>query len=331
MLHQTKRNTLIRLPRLSLLLALAAGITILLQLLVTLLRGEPLCLNQGCEIVEQSTRIASYYFNLAGLLFFLTVFFCLRRAREGSRPGALLAQSLLLTAMGIEAVLIGYQLIITKTFCSYCLFIFLFVLLLNLAVGLRHFSQSLLLFLSVTAAFILLEYKQPHAPSANYTEGVYGTRSGDATKPHLYLFFSSNCPHCEEIISILEDFPDLSISFNPVNIVEEFDVPRLEQRKAYSTAVNRQFLEVLDIHAVPVLLVRSNASLALYQGKDEINSIIAALSNSAERENEPASSQWPASRPTSIPGLPDANDSCSVEAGCKGAGSGSSLPKSVSP
>ena len=64
--------------RLASFLALAAALLTAAQSAFILLRGDAFCLNEGCRVVEDLTRVPPLAVNLAGLVFFLTLFFGLR-------------------------------------------------------------------------------------------------------------------------------------------------------------------------------------------------------------------------------------------------------------
>jgi hypothetical protein len=54
-------------------LALLGALGSAVQSAMLLARGEALCFNEGCRIVESLTRVSPLYINLAGLGFFLAV------------------------------------------------------------------------------------------------------------------------------------------------------------------------------------------------------------------------------------------------------------------
>ena len=62
-------------------IALLAGLLTAAQSGFILLRGDSFCLNDGCRVVEELTRVPPLVVNLAGLLFFLTVL-----AARGPQP-----------------------------------------------------------------------------------------------------------------------------------------------------------------------------------------------------------------------------------------------------
>ena len=70
-------------------IALLAGLLTAAQSGFILLRGDSFCLNDGCRVVEELTRVPPLVVNLAGLLFFLTVLAGLRAARDPPRVSRL--------------------------------------------------------------------------------------------------------------------------------------------------------------------------------------------------------------------------------------------------
>ena len=53
--------------------ALLASLLVAVQIAILLLGKEGLCLSQGCQVVDQLTRVSPLLFNIAGLLYFQVV------------------------------------------------------------------------------------------------------------------------------------------------------------------------------------------------------------------------------------------------------------------
>ena len=113
-------------------LALSASLIIIGQIVFILANGSAVCPNSGCELVEQLTALSPLYFNLLGLLFFQIVYWSLRFSKNRPLNDFDFSGLLLLAGLAVEGVLLAYQLFVARVVCSYCLLIFLFVIILNL-------------------------------------------------------------------------------------------------------------------------------------------------------------------------------------------------------
>ena len=162
--------------RLASFLALAAALLTAAQSAFILLRGDAFCLNEGCRVVEDLTRVPPLAVNLAGLVFFLTLFFGLRASGSLWRRLPRFVAPLLLAGLAVEGVLFGFQLFVAGAFCSYCLAVLGAVVALNLLLGLRQAAHGLLLFLAALLAFASLEVQRPGQGGAALKDGVFASR-----------------------------------------------------------------------------------------------------------------------------------------------------------
>lgn len=296
--------------------ALFSSIIVLVQIGIILIQGDPLCLNQGCEIVEQLNKVPPLYFNLAGFVFFLIIFLGVRMTKRGSTPARALVLVLLTAGMGAEAVLVSFQHLIARTFCSYCLIICAFVVLLNVLAGWRQALRGLVIFCAVGAAFFSLEFRTSAEQTLSYQDGILATRQGTQTEPQIHLFFSSTCSHCENIIKLLAPQKSLTVAFHPIDSVEAVDVPGIEKSATYSIAANRNFLASLGINEVPVLLLKEKDQYTVLKGKHTIQQQIDKLiTPQQEEESRGKQDISPTSSMNTDPGM--SNDGCSVEEDCE--------------
>ena len=95
--------------RLASFLALAAALLTAAQSAFILLRGDAFCLNEGCRVVEDLTRVPPLAVNLAGLVFFLTLFVGLRASGSLWRRLPRFVAPLLLAGLAVEGVFIGVR------------------------------------------------------------------------------------------------------------------------------------------------------------------------------------------------------------------------------
>ncbi|WP_028580710.1 hypothetical protein [Desulfogranum japonicum] len=287
---------------------------ILAQIGIILYAGNPLCLNQGCEIVEQLTLVPPLYINAAGIIYLQMLFWVLRSSRRVADPAHRLYQLLLLAGIAAEGVLISFQYLIANTFCSYCLVIFSCIVLLNLFTGIQQFFKAAVLFCTILITFSSLQFKQP-AAAGSLTEGIFASREGSQTSPQLQLFFSAHCEHCENIIDQLADLPSLSVTFHPIDTISNFRLSQSQIFSKYSTAANRQILTTLGIKEVPVLFIQEEGSLQVLHGEQKIREKLLQLSDTGgDDEAEPKDTM---EQPEETTGTSSVNDGCSVDEPCE--------------
>jgi len=300
-------------------LALIASALIATQIGYSFYAGDPFCMNEGCEIVEHLTTIPPLYFNGAGLFFFLTLYIAVKLANSGSRAMRYFVLTLLTAAMGAEGILIGFQYLIAQAWCSYCLIIFSFIALLNLIAGGAQFFRGAAVFLVVTAAFFSLNFgASPHGDTRSFKDGVLTTRIGDANTPEMYLFFSSACSHCENVIDTLALEPGLTVHFNPIDEVTELEIDNREPLQDYLPGANTAFLKTFGITKVPTLLLVSENKYQIISGEYAIMDEIDRLTGQQEVQSSTGadfSSQSSAVSP--LQGLSEDGCSTGLEVGCE--------------
>ncbi len=255
--------------------ALLGSAITLVQVVLLASERQAICLNDGCRVVDSLTTIPPIFFNIGGFVFFQTVFWGYWIA--GRDPGRRrLVNVVLLAALAAEGVLVAFQHYVAQTFCSYCLIILAFVLLLNILAGLRHLVAAGLVFAAVLAAFASLQFSGGGLdPLADLDSGSYGVLDGGGDEGgKKYLFFSSNCKYCEEIIEDLDAEGPCAIRFNPIDEIDAFGLAEAERRQSYSPRINRAALDHFGIEQIPVLLVRSPQSLELYTGAGSIRAYL---------------------------------------------------------
>ena len=240
------------------------------QTVLIYLDGSGICLNEGCEIVDSLTRIAPIYFNIFGFFFFLVVSFGLIRARKGSDIWKRFVSLLLLAALAAEGVLFSFQLFITQTYCSYCLIILALVFICNLFLGLRQLFKGVVIFTTIFVIMASLNFNANQNPKTSLDDGTlarFGTATADR---QLYLFFSSSCPYCENVIEALKKNNQCAISFNPIDTIDSFSFPGAIMSGTYNPGINRVYLENLGIRGVPVFLEKRPDSLRVLRGESAI-------------------------------------------------------------
>jgi hypothetical protein len=253
--------------------SLLAGALIALQIVLIVARGEAFCFNEGCRVVEKLTIIPPLYINLAGLLYFIILFIVSRRSRGLGQNGLDLTAWLLLLGLAAESVQLSYQLFAIRTFCSYCLGIFSIIVVLNLLYGWRQIRVGIPVFGAVIAAFAAFNFSPASLlalRSETFASGTYAIRKCAVPAKQLYLFFSSDCPHCQKVLSVLENCNSCEFHFNPIDQPRPLVFPELEYTPSYSPALNRVILSMLDITTIPVLLVKNQDGLTFIKGEGNI-------------------------------------------------------------
>jgi len=260
-------------------IAFAGAVLTGLQALAVLLRGEEVCLNEGCRVVGGLTTVPPLAMSLAGAGWFLVVGLLLRSAARRAPSGMNWGMLLLLAGMAAEGALVGYQLLVAKTFCAYCLAVFALVLAMNLAAGWGQalaaggvFAAVLLVF--GTLRFGLFLHAPPGKPAIH--EGTFAVRRCANPVKELHLVFSSSCPHCEAVIAALEACTSCDFHFNPVDRIDSLALEGIERTPAYDPEVNRALLSLLGIDEVPVLIAAGPEGFSVISGEQRILAYVRA-------------------------------------------------------
>lgn len=242
------------------------------QLATIIIKGEAFCLNQGCEIIESLTLVPPLYFNLAGFLFFLTVFMASWWEQNQSQPGFDWLRLLLLSGLAAEGVLVSYQLFVVQTLCSYCLIIFGLIVLLNTIYGRKQLLLGIPIFLAVLISFGSLNFgsAQIMLQSPSLEAGTFAVKGQGGQTQQLYLFFSSDCTHCQNVLAAIEGDNNCELNFNPIDEIDSLEVPDLKYSTSYNPAINRLLLSLFKIKTIPVLLAKQEPDFSLIKGEDAI-------------------------------------------------------------
>lgn len=300
----------------TLVLSLLASLLTAIQVLLLVLHGDGLCFNEGCKIVDGLTTVPPLVFNLMGLLYFQTIFWGLLLDRKYPGWPLKTVKVLLLAGMASEGVLVSFQLFVTEAFCSYCLVVFALIVLLNLFFGQKQLASGTAIFAVVLLAFSSLQFKTAEsAESMTLDRGTFAVRPSGQSGPQLYLFFSSTCQHCENIIETLKTRTSCTVRFQPIDEIRSLDFPGLELAPAYSAAANRSFLTSLGIEEIPVLAAKDAGGIRILKGEQPIRDYL----DQNCVANGPASSNATSAAPSGGNGfLPQAvqDDACSVSQDC---------------
>lgn len=308
-----RKNTVLQLGQF---VALVASLLVAGQIGYIVYQGAPLCLNDGCKVVEKLTRVSPLIINGVGLFFFQVVYWGLHAARGDQRRVPSFIKNVLLAGLAAEGVLVAFQYLVAQTVCFYCVGIFLFMVLLNLLLGIRQILAGILIFAAASLSFAGLDVNTSTPGRQAFTAGVFAQRQGVLTSPEHYLFYSAVCPHCEKVIAALKTNTVATVSFNPVDKVTGVDLPRVIYRSTYSFAANKALLSALGINEVPVLMTKTPEGMVIRQGEA---TILAYLATPAISHAEKVSGQQ-----SNLPDISDGSDACQVSSDCSGTSSGQS-------
>lgn len=253
-------------------ISFAASIMIGIQILIIIFRGEAACLNQGCKVVENLITIPPLYFNLVGFFYFQTVCWLFFLARRKDNLLIDLSRLFLLTGAAAEGLLIAYQIYVAEALCTYCLILFVIVLLLNALAGWKQFVAGI----SILSGIIIISSMLSYGPTAllskqqTINSGTYGTRTCVNPKKELYLFFSADCPHCKNVIQALEGCSSCNFHFNPIEKLDNFDLKGTKRAASYDPELNKLLLKLLGIDSIPVLLEKNQSGFSIIKGEKQI-------------------------------------------------------------
>jgi len=178
--------------------------------------------------------------------------------------------------MTVEGVLFSYQIYAAQIFCVYCLLIFGFVVVMNILAGRVQVLQGAAVFFGANLIFAQLGFGPALLLARNQglDSGTYAVRSCAKPIKTMYLIFSSNCPHCQEVIKALDRCDSCDFHFNPIDILQKSVLPDLKPTPSYYPEANRLILAMLGINEVPVLLVRNSDGFSFIKGEGNIISYI---------------------------------------------------------
>ncbi len=299
--------------RLATFLALIAALLTAAQSGFILLRGDAFCLNEGCRVVEDLTRVPPLVVNLAGLVFFLALIFGLRASGSLRRRLPRFVAPLLLAGLAVEGVLFGFQLFVAEAFCSYCLAVLGAVVALNLLLGARQAAHGLLFFLAALLAFSSLELERPGQGGAALKDGIFASRTGTAADSEHHLFYSSTCAHCERVIGSLRTSSGATVLFHPIDRVQGLDLPGAQLRGDYDADANRALLTGLGLDEIPVLITKTADGFTILRGETAISARLGQPATPAAASGQSSVSTTPV-----IPGLPPTTqgEGCQVDTDC---------------
>ena len=287
-----------------------------LQAVFIVIGREGLCLNEGCKIVDSFPKLPPLYFNIAGCIYFLTLFWCFLKGRRGSEYWHQFAKLLLLAGIASEAVLLFFQYSIVAAFCSYCLIVFSFILLLNILSGLRQVFASMVIFTAVFAILLSLELRAVSSSDMSLDAGSYAQIGEESKHSAHYLFFSESCAHCENVIATIDETNSCDIRFNPIDRIDHFSLSGIRLFSDYDPGVNVAFLRSLSIEEIPVLVVSDQERVLILKGESRITAYLNEHCLVGEEIDYSGSSQTTNSNYGHLPDPAQKEEGCPVEEDC---------------
>jgi uncharacterized membrane protein len=253
-------------------IALVASLVAAIQIVYSLIYGSAICPNSGCKVVEGLTVISPLYLNLLGLFFFQSVFWALSYQKKHARLPLDLLGVLLASGLVFDSVLLAYQIFVARTFCGYCLLIFVLVLALNLLYGKRQAASGIAILAVTLLSFSTLTFMPTGVLSQSepLKNASYGVKSCSRPIKEIYLIFSSNCPYCKNVLQTLSNCNSCDLYLNPIDRIESLENMALKLNPEFSPEVNRMVLAVMGIDTVPVLVVKSAEGYQFIKGERKI-------------------------------------------------------------
>jgi len=297
--------------------ALGASAITAFQAVINLITGSSICPNAGCKVVESLTSISPLYLNILGFIFFQVVFWLLGNLKSKPGNGRYLVDLTLLGGLAFEAALLGYQLFVAHSLCSYCLLILVFVIILNILYGARQIAVGAAIFAAVVISFSIMALFPASASSQKYSlkNASYGIKSCASPNKEIYLIFSSDCPHCQQVIESLNNCNSCDLYLNPIDNISSLNIVGLEKNKSFSPGVNRLILEIFGIDSVPVLVVKDEESYRFIKGENQILNFIRRACFT--HDEVLYFDKLPAAADKEITVLTEKDEECSVEIDCQ--------------
>ncbi len=302
--------------KISRLVALAGSVLTLTQIFLLAGESDGICFNDGCKIVDSLTAVPPIFFNIGGFLFFQIVFWGIWLAKE-RQERMLYVNVILLAGLAAEGVLVSFQHFVAQVFCSYCLIVLAFVVLLNVLAGVRQTLTGATIFIAIVTGFFSLQFSPTKADIVKDLDlGSFAVLSGQRSEQKSYLFFSSNCQYCEKVIDSLKEENSCTMRFNPIDQITDFSLDKAEKAESYSVDINRRFLKSMGIEQIPVLLSVNPAGLQVVKGEGPIKKFLqkSCVASKISPANEKSIGFSSSTNLDFVP--PGFDDSCSVNTDC---------------
>lgn len=210
--------------------------------------GKSLCTTEGCRIVESFVKGGNLVLLISGLILFGTLFF-LSFYPQKSKWIEYIHSGILVMALSAEGYLLGFQAVIIKEFCLFCLTVFGILLVSSLLRVFEKRFEIIFAFAGFASVFLITYLVNPELaqmPGENV------------------LVYSKGCPHCEEVIQFCK--------------MQSISVQLIEAKEVAGT------LKSLKIEHVPVLFCDEGATKKFIIGKDNIKEYLLTKASQTNTE-----------------------------------------------
>ena len=296
-------------------MALLGSIFTLVQIFLLASDREGICLNDGCEIVDSLTVVPPLYINITGFFFFQLIFWGIWIAKKDQKYLEYV-NLILLAGIAAEGVLVAFQQIIAQTFCSYCLIILGFIVVLNILAGVSQTLRGATVFAAVLIGFFSLQFENnSENPMSGLDNGTFARVEGNENEKR-YLFFSSTCKYCEQVIESLNGDNECAIRFNPIDTITEFAHNSAKRMETYDPEVNKKLLKSFGLKQIPVLITSNASSFRVITGSGQIEQyLFDNCRNNLELQITP--NQQSFSSPPGFDFLSPNDEACAVDTDCE--------------
>lgn len=200
------------------------------------LHHNSLCDEVGCKLAGELLKFNPIYLNYFGFISVLALCFLGYRSLKNTFFETLFF-TVLYAAIAFEATILSYQFIVNPEACLFCLGVFsslLFIALFNQG---KYFYIVIIVTLSILLGLSTLAIPQ---------------NKSFITKPGIYLIQSETCGHCKKVKKYFAD-----------HHIEYTSIPSKEINA-------RAFLKFVDIHSIPVLVIKEESGMKLLKGDEKI-------------------------------------------------------------
>ena len=200
------------------------------------LQHASLCEKVGCRLAGELLRFNPIYLNYFGLISVLALFILGYYSLKSTKFETLFF-TVLYAAIAFETTILSYQLIVNPEACLFCLGIFSSLLLIALFTHMKYFTLIVVIILSILLGLSALAIPQ---------------NKSFITAPGLYLIQSESCSHCKKVKAYFAE-----------NHIKYTAIPSKEINA-------KAFLKFVDIHTIPVLVIKEASGFTLFKGDKNI-------------------------------------------------------------
>lgn len=200
------------------------------------LHHSSLCEETGCKLAGELLKFDPMYLNYFGFISVLALLFLGYRSLKNTFFETLFFM-VLYAAIAFEATILSYQFIVNPEACLFCLGVFSSLLLIAL------FNHGKQFYIVIIVTFSILLGLNTLAIPQN---------KSFITSPGIYLIQSETCSHCQKVKKYFAD-------------------NHIEYTSILSKEINaRAFLKFVDIHSIPVLVIKEASGMKLLKGDEKI-------------------------------------------------------------